>query len=224
MKFIIDIIVVAIVLLCAIIGAKKGFMKIFLTVAAFLVAVYLSYSISPIAAEFVQTKFIAPKVTESIAQSLNDGSEQLKDAVPNIVIKNADKLGFDLDALISSSKDSAEEKLNETANNFVVTYVNPVMIKSISAVAAILLFLILSAVLNVIAKIINKMIKASPAGSFNRFGGALLGCVNGIVFAAAFCLILSAVLSFNSDGFLMFNSETADNSYFYGLFTEFLYK
>lgn len=224
MKFIIDIVIIALILLCTIIGAKKGLMKILLSVVAFLVAVYLSYSFSPVVAEFVQTRFISPKITQTISENLYEGSEKIEDALPNFVLKNSDKLGFELDTLVNSVHDSANDVIDAKAESFVNTHVNPPMIKAISAIAAIIMFLILSFVLNILARMINRIIKTSPASGFNKVGGALLGCVNGLVFAAAFCLILSLVFSFNNDGFFVFSKEAADNSFFYGLFSGFLHK
>lgn len=224
MKFIIDIILVVIILISAFVGAKKGFTKIFLSVVAFLLAVYLAYSFSPIVAEFIQTKFVAPKITESISTSIGNGTEQLKDAIPDIVVANADKLGIDINSFVNSSAEASADNALLIAEDFVTTHVNPIMIKAISAIAAILLFLILSAVLNIVARIINKIIKASPANAFNKFGGFALGCINGLIFVAAFCLILSVILSFNGNGFLIFNSENVDNSFFYNFFTKLLFK
>ncbi len=224
MKFIIDIIIVAIILISVLIGAKKGFTKIFLSVVAFLLSVYLAYSISPVVAEYIQTKFVAPKITTSISESIGTGAEKLKESIPSIVLNNADKVGVDIDNFVNTASNSSTESALEVAENFVVTYVNPLMIKAISAIAAIILFLILSAILSFVAKIINKIIKASPADSLNKFGGALLGAVNGLVFAAALCLIISVILNFSNDGFLIFNSENANNSFFYSFFMRLLYK
>ena len=224
MKFIIDIIIVAIIIFSVLIGAKKGFMKIFLSVVAFLLSVYLAYSFSPIVAEFVQTKFVAPKITESISESIGTGTEKIREAIPSIVLNNADKVGVDIDSFINTASNSTTDSALEIAENFVETHVNPLMIKAISAVAAIVLFLVLSALLSLVAKIINKIIKSSPADSFNKFGGALLGAVNGLIFAAALCLIISVILNFSSDGFLIVNSENANNSLFYNFFIKLLYK
>lgn len=224
MKFIIDIIIVAVIIISMLIGAKKGFMKIFLSVVAFLLSVYLAYSFSPIVAEFVQTKFVAPKITESICESVGTGTEKIREAIPSIVLNNADKVGIDVDNFINTASNSTSDSALDIAENFVETHVNPLMIKAISAVAAIILFLILSALLSLVAKVINKIIKSSPANSFNKFGGALLGAVNGLIFAAALCLIISVILNFSSDGFLVFNSENANNSFFYNFFIKLLYK
>lgn len=224
MRFVIDIIVLVLVLISTVIGAKKGFVRIFLSVAAFLAAVYLSFAISPVIADFFQTKLISPKLTQTVSDGIISGTDSLDELLPSFVVDNSDVIAVEFDNLFKSSRNLSDDVIREKTSVYVENYVNPIMIEMLSSVVAIILFLLLSAILNLIAKIINKVIKISPAKTLNKFGGIVLGCLNGFIFAAAFCLVLSIILNFDNDGFFVFTNEAAEKSYFYGLFNGFLHK
>ncbi len=220
MMSMIDIIIVALIGLCILLGFKKGFMKTILPVIAFFLSVFLAYTLATPAASFVSQSFVEPKLTQSITDGLNQGADSVKELLPDYLLNNADRIGLDLSVLDTAGSGGAAHE--ELAKQIVTERVRPGLIKSLSAVCAIVLFLVLSAVLGILARFIGKTFNLLPLKGLNHLAGGALGFINGLVLSAFLCAIITAILTFKPDGWLIFTRSNADGSLFFRYFNDLL--
>lgn len=215
MKFIIDIILALIILISAFIGYKKGFIKLLLPVITFALAIYLSFTFSPKVSSFISQKYIEPAVVSAVQEKIDGAVDEGKNKANGILSFVTEKIGLD----INSAVDSRESAQTFTQNN-----VMPVLKKPIHSVVTLVLFFVLSIVLGILARMVNKIIKASPVGLINQLGGVCVGAAGGIVFAVIFCVVVYLILNFNENGFLIFTKENLKSSYLYNYVIGFLFK
>ncbi len=215
MKFIIDIILVLIILVSAFIGYKKGFIKLLLPVITVVLAIYLSSLFAPKVSDFVSKKYIEPAVISSVEQKMNDATEEGN----GILLFAAEKIGIDLDIAIDNLVNN-----NQAAQTFTQNNIMPVLKKPVQSVVTLVLFLALSIVLGILARMFNKIIKASPVGLVNQLGGVCVGAAGGIVFSAMVCVILYLIINVKDNGFLIFTKENLENSYLYNYVIGLLFK
>ena len=219
MKFIIDIILALIILVSAFIGYKKGFIKLFLPVITFALAIYLSFMFSPKVSNFVSQKYIEPKIVSVVEVKINGVAEDGKNKANGILSFVAKKTGLDIDAALENMNYNKEAAQTFTHNN-----VMPVLNKPIQSVVSLVLFLLLSIVLCILARMVNKIIKGSPLGLINQLGGVCVGAAGGIVLTVILCVVFYLILNFNENGFLIFTKDNLKTSYLYNYVIGFLFK
>ncbi len=219
MKFIIDIVLALIILISAFIGYKKGFIKLLLPVITFALAIYLSFAFSPKVSNFVCQKYIEPAVVSAVEEKINGVAEEGKSKANVILSFVAEKTGFDIDSAIDNTVNTGEAAQTITKNN-----VMPALKKPVQSVVTLVLFLVLSIVLGVLARMVNKIIKASPVGLINQLGGVCVGAAGGIVLTVILCVVVYLIFNFNENGFLIFTKENLKSSYFYNYIIGFLFK
>lgn len=227
MSFLLDIIVVLIILLFAILSAKKGFVCTLIEVLGFFIVVFIAFSIStPIANtiydNFLEQSFIdkmanvAEYDSENIEKSIDNATKQL----PTSITKN--------EYFKISKQEILKEITKQNVNNskqlaFVISdsFLKPVIVSLISTIIKLLVLVILFLVVKFLAKTINKLFNFSVIGTINKTLGAILGLFKGAFFVILFSLIVDLVLSFTKDGFLIFTTDTINSSYLFKYFMGF---
>ena len=59
------------------------------------------------------------------------------------------------------------------------------------------------------------MFSFSLVGTANRVLGGIVGIPKGIIMAMVFCLVISLIVSFTTNGFLIFTDEAMEKSWFF---------
>ena len=95
----------------------------------------------------------------------------------------------------------------------------PVVTKTIAFIYALVITVLLMIVVYFLARIINRVFSVSIIGKANTFLGGVLGPAKGIIVAFILCSILSLIISFTKDGFLIFTPENIEKTYLFNLFT-----
>ncbi len=224
MKFIIDIILALIILISAFIGYKKGFFKLVLPVVTFVLAIYLSFTFSPKVADFLNQKYIEPSIVSAVEEKISGAAENGKNKADDFISSVSKKIGLDLENVFDLSVNENPEVIHETAQNIVNDSIMPVLEKPIYSIVSLVLFLLFSLVLGIVARLLNKMIKAGAVGTLNQLGGVCLGAAGGIVFIAILCVILYLIINVTENGFLIFTKENLENSYLYNFVITLLFK
>lgn len=205
-SIILDIVFLAIILLCVIIGIRRGAIKTVLSVVAFLIAVYLAYIIATPFASFLCGKFVEPKIIESVNISISDSSKSIEDALPDFIVKNSDKLGIEIGELNSFNSSS-----------FVKASITPVIVEIASAILMILLFVILAFFLTLTVRIINKLINLSIFGGLNKFLGGIFGAISGVIVVFVLCILLKNAVLLWGNVLSFIDSTTLNGSKIYNL-------
>ena len=217
MSFILDLIILAIIVICVLISARKGFVKTIIGIAGLVLAVVLAITLSTPLANFTYDKIVEPAVTGTIENAISNVTdkaenivkENVYESLPGFVQNNIDLSEFEI-----SAGENAAAAITESA-------VKPVALSLLKAVFSLILFVILSFVVRILSKILNSIFSFSILGKANKLLGGALGAVQGVVFALIFILITNVLISLTG-GFFIFTQESIDSSFIFSLVSKIL--
>ncbi len=218
MSFILDGIVILIVLLFVLLSAKKGFVRTLIEVVGFIAALAIAFSVSEPLAEITYDNFIYSSVEETIQETGQDNINSAVDAVweklPEFM-KESSFFGLSKDDAAASAQNNFSSNSNELAQSISDSLVKPTAVKLISVLISVILVIILLFAVKILARFVNKLFTFSFVGDINKILGGILGLVKGAAIAVVFCLIISLILSFTKDGFLIFTYDAINSSYLF---------
>lgn len=223
MSLVLDLIVLAIILLCIVISAKRGFVKALIETVGFVLAIFLAFTISEPLAVTTYDKLLEPPVVTAVAESGVQSSEDIADkifeALPKLITDNLSRLGVETESVKENINTTAQNGIEETVSTVSQNVIKPVAVEFIGLLYSVLLAIIFMILVKPIAKIVNKLFSFSIIGKLNSGLGAILGLVQGVVFATVFCMVIATVVSFTQNGFLIFTPTNIDASNIFKFFT-----
>lgn len=224
MKYILDLVIIAIIVITMFLSAKRGFVRVAVELVGFIVACFLTFTISTPLSDMTYDKIIEPTVIESVSNVTEATSEQLSNGIwenlPNIVKDNSEMFKISkesLDSNLSSNINNGTESAAKTASQNII---KPVATKILSLLYSVVLLIALMFIVKLLAKLLNKLFSFSVVGKLNRILGGIIGIPKGIIIVVVFCMVVSLIVSYTTDGFLIFNKESINNSVIYN----FIYK
>ncbi len=217
MNIVIDLIVSAIIVLCVILTAKRGFVKSVIGIAGFALAIILSLTLSTPISTFTYDKFISPGVESSIEASvknnINSDVKKITDNVwntlPKYVKNTANDMGINKNTVQNSVAHG--NTAHETAVAVNRNAVRPVAVFVIKLLVSVILFIILSIIFKFVANFINKIFSFSIVGKANRLLGGILGLVKGVIYAIIFILLINFIVTVTG-GFWLFTPNAISNT------------
>ncbi|MBQ8531894.1 MAG: CvpA family protein [Clostridia bacterium] len=222
MNFVIDLIVVAIIAVCAVVSAKRGFVKVLVEVVGFVAAIILTFTISTPLSEATYDKIIEPPIVNAAVEAVGESAEhEAWNAIPDFIVDNAAKLGLsveDFSQKISENLSNGTETAVTTASREIV---RPVVTQILGLIYSIVIMVVLLVVVKFLAKMINRVFSFSIIGKANRLLGGIIGIPKGIIFAILFCMVISLIVSLNN-GFLIFTAENIEKTYVFKFFAEII--
>lgn len=200
MGIIIDIILVAILLISAFLGYKKGLVKLgtrlFAGIIAIIITIILYIPISEIIInntqidEKIQSTFI--QNTTSILNKENEQNNNIEEKVTNNIT-------------------------NHITNEIIPQEANKISKNIVKAITAIVLFIIIKIILSIIISLLDCVANLPLLKQFNEIGGIIYGLVRGIIIIAILVILMSTFARINPSSKV---SNNIQNSYI----TKFLYK
>lgn len=222
MGIILDLIIVAIIAVTAIISAKQGFVKTVIEVVGFVLAIYLSFTLSTPVANFVYDKAVEPTVMTAIEQGIEDttadATKSVYEKLPKFIKNNLEIFGVsdeELTGHVNSSIGGGAASVAQTVSEKVV---EPIVVSVVKTLISVLIFVVLLFVVRILAKMLNKLFSFSLVGTLNRVLGGVLGAVKGVIFAAVFCAAVIFVGALAGGKIL----EAVDGSYICGFLNTLL--
>ena len=107
MSIVLDLIVISIIILMILISAKRGFVRVAVEVAGFVVAIMLSFTLSATLADFTYQKVIEPAIVSSVenitVETTDSAAENTWNALPDF-IKNSSVFESNYDDLSRYNK------------------------------------------------------------------------------------------------------------------------
>jgi len=222
MSIVLDLIVVAIVVISTIVTMKKGFVKTTLSLASWILTIWIISSFGGMISEAIYDGAFEKKVIASIeaplTQQLESGEEALDgvfDSLPSFVSKSMEKKGVGTESIMSEiSNGKTPRDIALTVNN---TIVEPTVLPLILIVVDIILFVVLMFIFRILTKLISALFKVPVLKSVNKFLGAILGIVRGLVISVLVCSIISFIAAYGFDGqFLIFTEKSIEASFLFG--------
>ncbi len=218
MSIILDAIIVLIVLICALLAAKKGFVRTLIELVGFVLTIIVSISFSSPVADYVYKSAVGPAAESGIATVIEQGGETAFDSLPGFVKNLAEKANITVESISSSAGGSAEE----IAHDICETAIMPIATNIIKIIVTLILFAILLIVVKLLAKLINSLFKGVVLGTANKALGAVLGGAKGLIYSVIFCVAVSLIVSITESGLLFATQESIDNSFLCKYILDFL--
>ena len=193
-SLILDIAVVAILLLCLIIGGSRGFIRSLLGVVI-LAAALLGSSILANALADPVTEWVTPRVEQYVLDRLTDGhSEEAVSAAASDGASLRELVDFDA---ITGMAKKAMDSAVEAGKNLLEGAVTGMVRSLVYAVLFLVSFLVLTLLLRLITSPLHLAARVPVLSTLNRLAGAALGLCIGILlmFAAASVLQWTGLVS-----------------------------
>lgn len=201
MNLILDIAFLVLILIFAIVGAKRGIAHTVLELCAFFVSLTLAFSLCTPLATACYDQFLSDRAVQKIEETLNEEAIHIEDykvsittiGIPSFIEpfakEQTEKLKETFEAVQKDSHSKAEfaSKLEESV-------VRPITVKGLSALAFFIVFLVLGVILRILAGFLSTFFRLPLVGAVNSVLGAVFGIVKGLlaVFLIAVLLLFLA--------------------------------
>lgn len=221
MSMILDVILITILAACVFTAAKKGFMLTLLELISVIVALALSFQLSPVVAQAtfdgIVEKNLIETVETQIDETLNISStatqaEVILESIPDFMVSFASSAGVDLEDVktqITSEKFSSDN----LATELVVKVAQPIAVGALTVIFFLILSALLLFVLKWVAKLLSKLFKLPLIGTVNKVLGGILGACKGILIIVFVCTFLELIFSNGNNEI----ASAINNSYVIGL-------
>lgn len=194
MKYLLDVVVILIFLLCVAIGRKRGFIKTVSGIVALAAAMAVSSFFGAPVSEYVYDKTIEPSIVETVdtqmAQVKGNATEKLVytyDSLPNVVKTLLNQTGiasgeeFALSVPMYGSKPLSQE---------IAGMIRPILLPLINALCSLILFLITYIAASLILRMFDIVAKLPLLKQLNK----TLGLIGGVVSGALWTLVAVTVI------------------------------
>ena len=222
MSIILDLIVLAIIVLTVLISAKRGFVRTLIELAGFIAAVFITFTISTPLADTTYDKIIEPSVVSSVTSVADTASISSAETVdtfwnelPEWIRSGVEKVGISKDSLNGSISENIGNGVQTAVESASQNVIKPAVTSTLALIYQVILIIVLLALVKPLAKLINKLFSFSVIGTANRILGGVVGVPKGIIYAVAFCLIITLIVSFTQNGFLIFTNDVMEKSFFF---------
>lgn len=225
MNFLIDLIVVAIIGLCILTSAKRGFVKVLIEVIGFVLAIIITFTISTPLAQATYDKIIEPPLLETVNDAVESTGDSVQNdawnALPDFVTDNAEKIGLSLSDFVDKITDNLSGGTTNAVKIASQDVVKPIVSRILELLYSIIIMIVLLFVVKLIAKVLNKVFSFSIIGKANTVLGGIIGIPKGIVFAIVFCMVISLIVSLGGE-FLIFTHENIEKTMLFKLFADII--
>ncbi len=216
MKYIIDLIVLAIIIITALFSSKKGFARTFIEIVGFVLVIFIVNSISVPISNFIYDKTVSKKITsatENISVEKNYSADKFFDSLPEIVTKKGSIFEINKDEFEDYFNKNINEGMKAASTQVSDKVVKPVFVKVLSLIVSTVLFIILNFAVHFIAKFVNSIFKRGLLSGINRRLGFIIGLPKGIIFALFFLFAILLIINLTQNGFWIFTQNNVYESY-----------
>jgi len=202
-----DIIVVLLLITFALIGRKRGFVKMISGILVLVLSITAAGMLSKWTTPYISSVFIEPRITELLmpeVQAANAPSTSIDEPKTDSISSLLLKLGFSTDSVATAINDFKKAAVT-SVENAVASLSESVSVK-ISYIITFIAFLLVSLlVFSLLVRLLNLAAKLPVISFFNHAGGFIIGAIFGylIIF-----IVASLLINFN----LLITRQLASNT------------
>ena len=203
MGLIIDIVIIAILALCIIMGYKKGLINVIFNIFAFLLAIIITLVLyKPVSDIIIKNTDIQEKIETAIIENTKGEENKKEEQTENGIQK-----------YIENTMQNAEEDAKSKAIEVVAKDVST---KCIEIITALILFVITRIILIVLKFLTETLANLPIVKQCNEIGGLLYGVIKGLLIIYVILTIMFFIISLKPEGM---TANLIETSYI----TKFLY-
>lgn len=219
MGLILDLLFVVIIIITAILSAKKGFIRTLLELVGFAAAIIIALTVSEPISDFAYEKLVEPAIFEKtegiIVDNTNSIRENLWEKLPSIIKDNSEFFGINEDSFLNIISSESKNGAADLSIAISEKIVRPAVVNLFSTIISFILILILIPLFRLLAKGINKLFSVSVVGKVNKFLGAILGILKGLAICLIVCILLDLIVKLSSGGFWLITNDFLDKSFIF---------
>lgn len=203
----IDIVVLAVVLLFAVLGWKRGLVRTLTELLAVVLALVFSVQLARAAAPVVIDKALRPATYGAIAQRVEELTaenmpelqpvvelEQVVEAIPNGFIREQTQAFLaEIESSVQSALASTPEALEQAGKDVADAVLDGVVLDLVQALLCAAFFVVLTAVLRLLARVLRVVEKLPVVRQLNGLGGALIGLGKGLIWVGLALWVLREI-------------------------------
>ena len=192
MGFVLDIILIAIMIICIVYGAKKGFFKIFASLCSGIAALLCAYTFTPPLSGYIKDKFILDKVAESIGNTFasiaesGDGGDKIYDISKLFGDSQfsavAERAGISAEDLSAFANQSSREAVEAVAR----AVAEPLARAVAEIVSFIIIFIVAFIAIRLAAMLIGLVFKLPVLRNVDKTMGVIFGIISALFFIWVF--------------------------------------
>ena len=213
---------IAIVIILAVVvwrSAVHGFMRTAIEIVGYVLAAVISISFANVAADKVYDSMVRPAVIKSVEECIADAGtstdkqvDEIWENMPSFVTKTAD-LFVSKEEMKTQIRRSYNKNI-DTVSTVVADLVKPVTINLVRLLVSAISFLILMALVKLLAYNINKFFNLPILNGVNATLGGVIGFVKGAVVICILTFIIKIVVD-SMGSFWIFKRELIDTTYIF---------
>ena len=219
MGLILDLLFVVMIIITAILSAKKGFIRTLLELVGFAAAIIIALTVSEPISDFAYEKLVEPAIFEKtegiIVDNTNSIRENLWEKLPSIIKDNSEFFGINEDSFLNIISSESKNGAADLSIAISEKIVRPAVVNLFSTIISFILILILIPLFRLLAKGINKLFSVSVVGKVNKFLGAILGILKGLAICLIVCILLDLIVKLSSGGFWLITNDFLDKSFIF---------
>ena len=223
MSIILDLIVLAIIVITVLMSAKRGFVRTLIELLGFIAAVFISFTISTPLANSTYDKIIEPSILSTVTSTVDTAADNSAAAavdsfwneIPGWIKGGIEKAGISKESLDGSITANIGNGVQSAVESTSQNVIKPAVTSTLALIYQVISLIVLMALVKPLAKLINKLFSFSVIGTANRVLGGVVGVPKGVIYAVAFCLLITLAVSFTQNGFLIFTGEAMKKSLFF---------
>jgi uncharacterized membrane protein required for colicin V production len=208
LAYICDIVIAVIVLVSAIVGRKRGFVKTAFGLLSFVCAIVLSYFFGSYAGDYIKTTSVyedlSRKATLSISEYIDKTAEaeleklQIRDEEmsESEIVKTLERLGLETDSFYDRYEDAIKEGTENAKEKFAQNAATKVMECLANALGVLVTFVLSLVALKILGFLVDRLFRLPVLNGINRLGGFIVGLVLGIFSVYILCMIVEILLPY----------------------------
>ncbi len=188
MSLVIDLLLLAIIIVSAAVGVRRGFVRTIMGFVTFLASLLGAWYLTKPVSDWLSETFLAERITDPVAQIIRQlfvPSLDQSEAVPKLFSDMPDTLSSLL-SRFGAAPAEAQTAASGSADaaQAIAAFLAQPAVRAISdALAFLLLFFGITLALSIITAVLNMIFKLPVLSALNRAGGLLLGLIIGALYA-----------------------------------------
>lgn len=219
MSLFLDIIILAVLILCTFNGIKRGFIFSVISFVGNIFAAFLSTFLGKLVAGWIYTSFFKQNIIASVTNSVDKTIGQGTQNIVNEITRNLPDFVANLMPNYGNSEsiiNSINSGVNKTADA-VEKVVAPIITGVIAFFAIFILYTFAMLLIRFLSRRLTRVCNVSVFGGVNRTLGGILGLLSGVVFVMIAVLSCKLLLGVSSESFFI-NKQVVDRSYLFRFF------
>ncbi len=197
MEYIVDIILAILLVICMIVGWKRGFVKSLMDLASNLIAFIVARIVSVQLAPTFYSQYFEQKAHDTLSRELASAGgsavsqvQSAFDSIPDSLNGFLGLIGIDKQSMAVELSQKLEQGGSEAVDVLMTNIVSPVVTSALKLLIFVVAFALAVLLLKIVTLILDKLTELPAVKQANEIFGLLFGAIKGVIVVAVLCFAL----------------------------------